>query len=118
MAASYAGSSTVGWFPLGWNEPYLPPYRASANYARQINLNNTYLTATYLTNNLVTSNYRTGLNQTNAVRFANQQVMGAVTMVSNQVFSSGAPVAPAARTFGRHGCLAPCGTEFSASRCA
>ena len=93
---NYVGRSTVGWFPLGWNEAYLPGYRASANYARELNLANTQLTPTYLRNNIGAANYRAG-SLSNATRFANQQVYGAVTIVPREAFTGAAPVAMAAR---------------------
>ncbi|HEU5450393.1 MAG TPA: DUF6600 domain-containing protein [Terriglobales bacterium] len=42
----------VGWFPLGWGEPYWPSYRYSRGYFRNVNINNTRITnITYITNN-------------------------------------------------------------------
>jgi hypothetical protein len=34
----------VGWFPLGYGEPYLPPYRVSPGYFRNVNVTNTRIT--------------------------------------------------------------------------
>jgi hypothetical protein len=28
----------VAWYPLGWDEPYVPPYRVSPTYIRQVNI--------------------------------------------------------------------------------
>jgi hypothetical protein len=33
----------VGWFPLGWGEPYRPWYRAGGGYWNSINVHNTYI---------------------------------------------------------------------------
>src|SRR5438067_2192567 len=42
----------IGWFPLGYGEPYIPSYRVSRDYFRTINVNNTRITnITYVTNN-------------------------------------------------------------------
>jgi len=93
----YAGRAAVGWFPLGWNEPYRPSYRASAAYARELNLANTQLTRTYLNNNLGADNYRAQAPGWNNARYANQSVRGAVTLVPRETVTTGAPVAAAAR---------------------
>ena len=57
------GAPTVGWFPLGYGEPYLPPYGASRNYFRNVNVSNTHITN--ITN--VTNNYynTTNINSNN-----------------------------------------------------
>ena len=42
----------IGWFPLGYGEPYIPSYRVSREYFRTVNVNNTRITnITYVTNN-------------------------------------------------------------------
>jgi hypothetical protein len=33
-----AGGPIVVWYPLGWNEPYVPPYRVSRTYLEQVNI--------------------------------------------------------------------------------
>src|SRR5256885_13050762 len=49
----WTGSSPrIGWFPLGYGEPYIPSYRVSRDYFPTINVNNTRITnITYVTNN-------------------------------------------------------------------
>jgi hypothetical protein len=32
------GGPAVAWYPLGWDEPYVPPYRVSLTYIRQVNV--------------------------------------------------------------------------------
>jgi hypothetical protein len=42
----------IGWFPLGYGEPYIPAYRVSREYFRIVNVNNTRITnITHVTNN-------------------------------------------------------------------
>ena len=44
--------ASIGWFPLGYGEPYIPSYRVSREYFRVVNVNNTHITnITYVTNN-------------------------------------------------------------------
>lgn len=44
--------ASIGWFPLGYGEPYIPAYRVSREYFRVVNVNNTRITnITYVTNN-------------------------------------------------------------------
>ena len=49
------GSRPVGWFPLGPREVYVPPYHASRDYFRRINISNTVINNTVITN--VYNNY-------------------------------------------------------------
>lgn len=32
------GGPAVAWYPLGWDEPYVPPYRVSPTYIREVNV--------------------------------------------------------------------------------
>jgi len=66
---------TVGWFPLGWREPYHPWYRASPRHVHNVN-------ATHVTN-------VTNINITNVHR----NRVEAVTVVPQQSFVSARPVA-------------------------
>ena len=45
-----APGSHVGWFPLGPRDVYVPPYRVSSAYARNVNVSNTVINNTYITN--------------------------------------------------------------------
>jgi hypothetical protein len=52
VSLAIGGGSAVGWFPLGYGEPYLPPYAGSRNYFRNVNVSNTHITnITNITNN-------------------------------------------------------------------
>lgn len=50
IGGSVAFGSNVGWFPLGPREVYVPAYRVSPVYVRNINVTNTTINATYVTN--------------------------------------------------------------------
>lgn len=78
----------VGWFPLAPREVYVPSYRVSTVYVR--NLNRTH--AAHVDAALVTTpGYAARVN-----RYANRQVTGAVTVVQADVIVRRQPVAPAA----------------------
>ncbi|MBV8144830.1 MAG: FecR protein, partial [Gammaproteobacteria bacterium] len=50
-AGNVAIGSTVGWFPLGPREVYVPAYRASSEYVRSVNVTNTtVINNLYITN--------------------------------------------------------------------
>jgi hypothetical protein len=73
----------IGWFPLGPREVYVPPYRASVEYVRNVN-----------------RPYVTGIDAARVdvrnVPYANRAKPGAVTVVSRRTFAGSEPVAPAA----------------------
>ncbi|MGZ5138885.1 MAG: DUF6600 domain-containing protein, partial [Burkholderiales bacterium] len=76
FSVSARSGPAVGWFPLGWREPYIPWYRASESYVRNVNF-------THVSN---------AKNIYNA-RYANRDRPDAVTVVSQQAFVSARPVA-------------------------
>jgi len=78
LGAGFATPGMVAWFPLGWNEAYVPAYRTSPQYFRQINVTNTYLTTTYLNNVYVSNNYLSN-GGAGTARYSNVRVAGAVT---------------------------------------
>src|SRR5215468_4200529 len=73
--------SHVGWFPLGAREVYLPPYRASPTYGRNINITNT----TISNNTSITNVYQ---NDSKPQHYVNQTA-NAVTTVPRNTFISG-----------------------------
>jgi hypothetical protein len=81
FSVSARSGPAVGWFPLGWREPYRPWYRASDTYVRNVNV-------THVTN--VTNVYNNA-NVTN-VRYAYRNNPQAVTVVPQQAFVSARPV--------------------------
>jgi hypothetical protein len=75
------GVGVAAWFPLGPGEVYRPAYFASAVYVRQMNI-------VHVTNVMVITN-------TASVRYVNQGVVGAVTVVPHDAFVGARPVARA-----------------------
>ena len=85
--ASVTVGAHVGWFPLGPRDVYVPGYRVSQTYVRNINLTNSRLVNTTEIGNA----YGRRLGN---VRYANSDVPGAITAVPRNVFTSAQPVGP------------------------
>src|ERR1700682_526643 len=85
------GGGSVGWFPLGPREVYVPSYRVSQRYVENVNISNTTVNRTvinnYYQNTVVNNNTRV-----NNVTYVNQRVPGAVVATSQQAFTSAQPV--------------------------
>jgi hypothetical protein len=86
------GGPSVGWFPLGPREVYVPAYPVSRNYVTNINVSNTTVNTTVVNNYYTTVIVNKTVNVTN-VTYVNQRVAGAVVATTPQAFSSGQPVA-------------------------
>ncbi len=80
----------VGWVPLGYNEIYEPPFRASHNYLRAVNLSNTRLQHSDV-DRFIDERQRAGDKRPER-RYANERVPGAYTTVSRDTFISARPV--------------------------
>src|SRR5712671_2800481 len=91
IGIAVGGGSSVGWFPLGPREVYVPSYRASRGYVNNVNVTNTTVNTTVVNNyyNTVVVN-KTNVNN---VTYVNQRVPGAVTATSTQVMTRSQPVA-------------------------
>ena len=76
-----AGGSGVAWFPLGPEEPYVPAYRVSNTYIRNVNVTNVNVTNINVTN----------VNVTN-ISYRNRHERDAVTVVSHETFVGSHPV--------------------------
>jgi len=89
VSMTFGGSSGVAWFPLGYGEPYIPPYHVTRNYFQQVNVTNTKIVnITNVTNNYyVANNNTTVVNNVNVnkIVYRNQNVDGAVTAVPRTV---------------------------------
>ncbi len=83
VVAWVGGTAGVAWCALGYDEIYRPPYRASGRYLRDVNVTNTHLGNTTLFDA-----GHAGAKE----RYVNQQVPGAVGVVSREVFVAGLPV--------------------------
>ncbi|HZT05235.1 MAG TPA: DUF6600 domain-containing protein [Steroidobacteraceae bacterium] len=77
----------VGWFPLGPRDVYVPGYRVSPAYVRNINVANArYVNTTYI-NNVYEG-------RVHGVHYVNSGVPGAITAVPRNVFTSAEAVGP------------------------
>jgi len=100
VGLSFGAGGGVGWFALGFGEPYVPSYAVSRTYFQQVNVSNTHITnITNVTNNYYVSNNNTTVvnnNNIQNIHYANQTVNGAVTAVPTSAMTSSQPVAKAA----------------------
>ena len=99
VGLSFGAGGGVGWFALGWGEPYVPSYAVSRTYFQQVNVSNTHITnITNVTNNYYVTNNNTTVinNNIQNIHYANQTVNGAVTAVPTSAMTSSQPVAKAA----------------------
>jgi hypothetical protein len=91
VGVAVGGGASVGWFPLGPREVYVPSYHVSRTYVNNVNVTNTTVNTT------VVNNYYNNVvvNKTNVtnVTYVNQRVPGAVTATSTQAFTTAQPVA-------------------------
>ncbi|HTI97033.1 MAG TPA: DUF6600 domain-containing protein [Rudaea sp.] len=84
----------IGWFPLGYRDVYIPPYRVSQNYFTRVNVSNTVINNTVINNYY--GNYSRGNVDYARINYANRNITGAVTAVPAAAFVSARPVAGAA----------------------
>ena len=93
VSIGIGGGGGVGWFPLGWHDPYIPSYHVSPAYARNVNISNSrVVNVTVINNYYSTTNVNIRNNAISNVHYENAGVHGAVTGVSNSTFASGKPV--------------------------
>jgi len=93
LAISLGGDMSIGWFPLGPREVYVPPYQTSANYFSQVNISNTVINN--VTINQVYNNYSRGDINITRINYANRARPEAITAVPAKVFVNSQPVRPA-----------------------
>jgi uncharacterized protein DUF6600 len=91
VGVGIGGGESVGWFPLGPREVYVPSYRVSRTYVNNVNVTNTTVNTTVVNNyyNNVVVNKNVTVNN---VTYVNQRVAGAVTATSRQVMTTSQPV--------------------------
>lgn len=77
-SVSVASGPAVGWVPLGWREPYIPWYRHSPRYVRNVNV-------THVTNVTVINQY-SNVNNVARIRYVNRDVPSATTVVAHDTF--------------------------------
>jgi hypothetical protein len=81
----FAAGVSVGWFPLGPREVYVPSYPVSRAYVTNVNISNTRVETTVVNNYYNT----TVINKTTVnVTYVNQRVPGAVMATTPQAFTS------------------------------
>jgi len=79
LVAWVGGGAGIGWFPLGYGEPYIPSYHVSRTYFETVNVSNTRITnITYVSNNYYNNHV-----DINNIHYVNQTT--AVTIVNNDV---------------------------------
>jgi hypothetical protein len=76
----------IGWFPLGWGEPFYPWYGCSRTYVRNVNINNTFIRNTTIVNNF------NNVNRVNNFNYAYAHNVKAVTVASRNAFVNGQPI--------------------------
>lgn len=69
----------VGWFPLGWGDPFFPWFHSSQNFITIINVHNTFIRNTTILN----------VNNTRNFNFVNARNVNAVTVASRSNFVNG-----------------------------
>ena len=86
IGGGFAAGVSVGWFPLGPREVYVPSYHVSRAYVTNINVSNTRVETTVVNNYYNT----TVINKTTVtnVTYVNQRVTGAVSVTTPQAFTS------------------------------
>src|SRR6266404_2950406 len=72
----------VGWFPLGFGEPFYPWYRCRGGYIRNINTRNTFIRNTNVFNNTNVRNFN----------YVNARNVNAVTVANRNTFMNGQAV--------------------------
>jgi hypothetical protein len=82
VSFSFGAAPAVGWFPLAPREVYVPGYRHSPNYVRQININ-------HVTNVTVIERATRPGREAN---YINRQSPRAVTVVPTRLLSEGRPI--------------------------
>jgi hypothetical protein len=85
MSIAVGGGAGVAWFPLGPREVFVPGYRVSRDYVRNVNVTNT----TIVNNAYITNVYE---NRVSNITYVNRNRPGAVVAVSQDVFTSARPV--------------------------
>jgi len=71
-------SAGVGWFPLGYGEPYYPWFRCGRGFTERINVRNTYIRNT----NVFNTNIRN-------INYVNARNVNAVTVANHNTFVRG-----------------------------
>ena len=95
IGINIGGGEPVGWFPLGPQDVYQPPYQVTRNYFTNINVTNVRVVNNTTIINNTYNNYITN-SPGSSINYNNRNVPGAVTVVPRNVFTGARPVAGAA----------------------
>ncbi len=77
FSAGFGGG--IGWFPLGFGEPFFPGFRCSRGFVERINVRNTFIRDRGIFNNTNIRNFN----------FVNARNVNAVTVASRSAFVNG-----------------------------
>jgi hypothetical protein len=92
VGGGFAAGVSVGWFPLGPREVYVPSYPVSRTYVNNVNVSNTTVNTTVVNNYYNTTVINKTTNVTNVTvnnqHYMNQSVPGAVAATTPQAFTS------------------------------
>jgi len=94
IGGGFAAGVSVGWFPLGPREVFVPSYPVSRTYVNNVNVSNTTVNTTVVNNyyNTTVINKNTTVVNNNVTvnnqHYMNQSVPGAVTATTPQAFTS------------------------------
>ena len=84
-------SGPIGWFPLGYRDPYFPAYHVSERYFTNVNIYNSRGLNVTIVNNYY-GGYRGGHVDYAGIHYANRDVRGAVVAVPAATFVGARPV--------------------------
>lgn len=85
-------NSSIGWFPLGPSEVYMPSYPVSQNYFSQVNISNTVVNRTRITNDYNSYARGDNLRPLQGGNYANRRIANGVTVVPQSAFVNSRPV--------------------------
>ncbi len=87
VSVGIGSTPAIAWVPLGWREPYIPWYRVSPTYIRNVNV-------AHVRNVNVTNIYNITHQNTTVtnIRYANRNAPSGVTVVRRETFVSAKPV--------------------------
>lgn len=87
-----AAAAPVAWFPLGWNEVYVPSYRVSARYVQNVNITNIHVTNVAVVNEYYDRARAGQGHEFRPQEYRNFAVNGAVIATTRSAFASGQAV--------------------------
>jgi FecR protein len=86
------GGPPVAWFPLGWNEVYIPSYHASRTYVQTVNVTNIHVNNVTIVNEYYDRAHGDRARDNAPREFRNFGVNGAVVATTRGAFTGGQSV--------------------------